>query len=231
MAHDNVTWTADHSGITGYFPNADGKTNSEKYRLSSLIDKTNITALYEDIQHNIWIGTMGRGIYLFDPSNGKFRHLNENLLQDSGSILSISGNGRSVFVSSLEGATEFSVSEENRNINSHYRYRNLANISGIGTNIIYSIFKDRQGRVWFATDGRGVVMYANGRYTSYDEHSGLHDKFIYSITEDLKGNTWFSTRDAGIYKFDGKEFTNYSIREGLSDINISAIKRDKMEIL
>ena len=224
--HKHVTWTGDDSGITSYTTGVDGKMISQRHLLTGLIGKTDITALYEDMYHNIWIGTMGRGLYIFNPASGRFRHMNENVLQIRGSILSISGRNNNVFVSSLEGATEFTLNDENNDINSRYRFNDLANISGIGTNIIYSIYKDRKGKVWFATDGRGVVMYENGKYTSYDERSGLKDKFIYAITEDLEGNIWFSTRDAGIYKFNGLMFKNYSTREGLSDVNISAIKRD-----
>ncbi|MEO5646937.1 MAG: two-component regulator propeller domain-containing protein [Chitinophagaceae bacterium] len=226
--HNNVTWTADDSGLTSHLKGADGKMKTTSYGFKGLINKTDITALYEDLYYNIWIGTMGQGIFIFNPSNGRYRHMDENVLQKRGSILSISGRGNNVFVSSLEGATEFTLSAENNNPDSRYKSKDFGNISGIGTNIIYSIYKDRKGRVWFATDGRGVVKYENGKYTSFDERSGLKDKFIYSITEDASGNTWFSTRDAGIYEFDGKKFTNYSIREGLSDVNISAIKRDKI---
>ena len=193
----------------------------------NLVEEPILRLLYEDANHIFWVGTMGKGIFLFDPANGKFRAVNENKLLRSGSILSISGRANRVYVSSLEGCSLFETQPANKDINENLNSKDFTDIKGVGSNIIYSIYEDKSGRIWFATDGRGIVMYSYGGFTSYDESSGLKDKFIYSITEDHKRNIWFSTRDAGIYQFDGKKFRNYAVNSGLSAVNISAIKTDR----
>jgi ligand-binding sensor domain-containing protein len=97
--------------------------------------------------------------------------------------------------------------EKNRGIKEQYQFTNYSNASGIGSNYVYSIMPDSKNRVWFATDGRGVTMYENGRFINFNEKSGLKSTVIYSLCEDKDGNIWFSTLNAGLYKYDGVKFT------------------------
>ncbi len=220
--NNNNIWQGTPGGIK-----YSGSTGaSRKYSINGLNSKTDITALYHDLYNRIWIGTMGKGIFVLDENTGSYRNVGENALLQNSSVLSISGNGQNVFVSSLEGAGSFTLTND-ASVNSKFSYSNFNNISSIGSNYIYNIFKDSKGRIWFATDGKGITVLQGEKFTNYNETHGLKDEVIYSITEDIKGNIWFSTHSAGVYKFDGKKFTNYSTANGLSDINISAVKADK----
>jgi Y_Y_Y domain./Two component regulator propeller. len=221
----NNIWHGTVRGVVKYLEN-DTARHQQKFIINELDPKTDITALYQDIYNRIWIGTMGKGIFLLDGNTGRYRSVDENNLLQKSSILSITGKGNTVFVSSLEGAGSFILSND-PSINSRFNYNNFTNISSIGSNYIYDIFQDSKGDIWFATDGKGITVLHNGQFTNYDEAHGLKDEVIYSITEDVKGNIWFSTHSAGVYSFDGNKFTNYSTAKGLSDINISAVKADK----
>lgn len=199
---------------------------SKKYLIPGLDAKTDITSLYQDKFDKIWIGTMGKGIFLLDAVTGKTRQVKEAL--HNSSILSLTGTGNTVCAAGLEGAMVFELMEENAGIDNpcHFTYYNK--IESIGSNYIYSVFKDRKGRLWFATDGKGLTMLQNGVYTHYDKSSGIKDIHIYSVTEDKAGSIWFSTSNAGVYSFNGKTFLNYGIKEGLSSLHISAVKTDKV---
>jgi ligand-binding sensor domain-containing protein len=221
----NNIWHGTIRGIIKYFHSDTAKT-PHFFGISELDSKTDITAMYQDIYNRIWVGTMGKGIFLMEENTGRYRRVTENGLLQNSSVLSITGKGRSVFVSSLEGAAEFTLNID-PTISSRFSYSNFSNISSIGSNYIYDIFKDSKNRIWFATDGKGITVMQDQKFTNYNESHGLKDEVIYSITEDIKGNIWFSTHSAGVYKFDGKKFTNYSTANGLSDINISAVKTDK----
>jgi ligand-binding sensor domain-containing protein len=195
-----------------------------KIRLTGLNEKTDITSLYLDTNGNIWVGTMGRGIFIVNPITFAYRSFTENMDFINASILSISGSGDKVYVSSLQGSMQINITAT-KDINNRYEYSNFDS-KQTGTNYIYSIFKDSRNRIWFATDGRGLTMLQNSIFTYYDKQQ-LADDRIYSITEDKKNNIWFSTADEGIYKFDGKTFTNYGLNQGLTDVNISVLKTDK----
>ena len=203
-----------------------GTFTKKDYHFAGLNNKTDIACLYQDINHHIWIGTMGGGILMLDPQTGKYRSLTENLLLKNASILSITGNGSTVCAGGLEGvAMIFDVDSSNRDITAHYRYTNYNNIDNIGSNyIIYSTYKDTHGRIWFGTGEKGITVFENGRFLHYGKENGLLDDHIFSFTEDKKGNIWFTTKSAGIYCFDGKTFKNYSAASGISDLEIVALK-------
>lgn len=219
----NNIWQGAEHGIIKY--PADGSGKKQKFTISELNTKTDITALYQDVNDHLWIGTMGKGIFLLDEKTGKYRIVVEDKLLQKSSVLSITGKGNNIFTSSLEGAATFTLTND-ASLSSRYKFYNFTNISSIGSNYIYYIFKDSKNRVWFATDGRGITLLEGDKFINFNEKSGLKDEVVYSITEDRKGNIWFSTHSAGVYKFDGKKFTNYSTINGLSDINISAVKTD-----
>lgn len=219
--HSNI-WANGDKEIIKFSIN-NGKVSKLSFTIPLLDEKTDITALYQDRFQNIWIGTMGKGVYLMDASNYKIRHLSSEALLNSASILSISGKGDSVFVCSLQGAIMAKLSLGNDG-KMNYRFSDFSNITN-STNYIYSIFKDSKNRLWFATDGDGIsVQYSNNSVIQYTDELLLNDGHIYSIAEDKNGNIWFSTASSGIYKFDGKTFTNYGLQNGLSDLNISVVK-------
>lgn len=221
----NNVWHGTVKGVIKYLNN-DTAHRQKKYTIGELDQKTDITALYQDMYNRVWIGTMGKGVFMLDQNSGRYRNIDENKLLQKSSVLSITGNGNTVFVSSLEGAGSFTLSND-PSVNARFAYSNLTNISSIGSNYIYDIFKDSKNRIWFATDGKGITVLQDEKFKNFNESNGLKDEVIYSIAEDKKGNIWFSTHSAGIYKFDGDKFTNYSIANGLSDINISAVKTDR----
>lgn len=207
------------------YTSANGIYTKKDYRFTELNNKTDITCLYQDNNHLVWIGTMGKGVLILDPQTGNYRSLNENPLLKNASILSITGNGKTVCVGGFEGvATTFDIGTANSNIDTRYKYSNYNNNENIGTNYIYSMYKDSRNRIWFAMGEKGLNVLENGRFTHYGKENGLLDDRIFSITEDKKGNIWFNTKSAGIYCFNGKDFKNYSTANGLSDLEIVSLK-------
>lgn len=203
-----------------------GKYTAQKISIPVLNEKTDITSLYQDANENIWIGSMGRGLFVLDPHTMQQRAFTENPVFKNASILSISGKGNSVFVSSLEGSMVITTGPGNISINKPYTFANYDNAS-TGTNYIYYIYKDSRDRLWFATDGNGLTMLQDNVFSYFTKKDQIKDDHIYSVTEDKHGNIWFSTAGAGIYKYDGKKFTNYAVGDGLSDLNISVLRTDR----
>jgi ligand-binding sensor domain-containing protein len=222
--YQNNFWISTAGSLIKYTVN-NGVYTKKNYHFPGLNSKTDITCLYQDNNHHIWIGTMGNGILILDPQTGKYRGLTENPLLKNASILSITGNGNTVCAGGLEGvAMIFDIDTTNSNIDAHYKYSNYNNIANIGTNYIYSIYKDTHGRIWFCMGEKGLNVLENGKFTHYGKENGLLDDHIFSITEDKRGYIWFNTKSAGIYCFDGKSFKNYSTANGISDLEILSLK-------
>jgi ligand-binding sensor domain-containing protein len=222
--YENNIWAGSDGTLIKY----DTKNNSsKKIIIKGLNTNTDITGLYQDIQHNIWISTMGAGIFVLNPATGSSRAITENPLLKNASILSVTGNGNTVCMGGLEGvATIFELTAANSNINTPYSFTNYNNIPNIGNNYIHNVYKDNTGRIWFATDGKGVTVLQNGLFTSFNKTNGLADNIVYGFTEDKKGNIWFNTKDAGVYCYNGKQFKNYNLSSGISTLKISALKTD-----
>ncbi len=222
--YENNIWISSNAGLIKYSL-TNGSYTEKKYNFAGLNSKTDITGLYQDINHTIWIGTMGKGIVLLDPQTGDYRNLTENPLLQNASILAITGRGNTVCAGGLEGvAMIFNVSEKNKSISEQYSFTNYNDIENVGNNYIYNIYKDSHGRVWFGTDGKGITVLENGKLTNYNKENGLRDDHIYSFAEDAEGNIWFNTEGAGIYRFNGKTFKNYTDADGISDLKITALK-------
>lgn len=224
-AESNI-WTGSSRSLIKYTCR-NGNYTSKKYSIADISNKTDITSIYQDVFGNIWVGTMGKGLYVLDPSNGKYRQLKEVAASGSSSILSITGSGNTVCIAGLEGAMVFELSHENINNSNLYSFTSYNNIQNIGSTYIYNVFKDSKNRLWFATDGKGLTLMENNMFFHFDNRNGIKDNHIYSITEDKSGRIWFSTSNAGIYAYDGKKFTNYTLRDGLSNLAVSTMLTDK----
>ena len=188
--------------------------------LPGIDHKTDITSLYQDEAHNLWIGTMGKGIYLINTTTNAVQRMWELQGNESMSVLSITGRNNNIWISSLQGIYHTTVA------NGNYVFQNLTELSGIGINYIYHIYEDSKGRVWFATDGKGLVMMEDNRFIHYGEKEGLAAKVIYYIAEDKQGVIWCAAFQKGLYQFNGKNFTNFGIANGIPDLDISSLDTD-----
>jgi ligand-binding sensor domain-containing protein len=226
--YQNNIWAGTDGGLIKY-SFADNKTERKNFPIKGLTSKTDITGLYQDKYHNIWISTMGEGVFVLDPATGKYRNISENPLLKKASLLSITGSGNTVCAGGLEGvATIFELSDLNKTIAENYQFTNYNNIPNIGNNYIHTVYKDKAGGLWFGTDGKGITVLQNGQFVHYNKKNGLKDEHVYSFTEDQKGRIWFNTKDAGIYSFDGVKFKNYGAAQGISDLKITTLKTDRL---
>jgi two-component system sensor histidine kinase ChiS len=86
-----------------------------------------------------------------------------------------------------------------------YKLEHVSLEQGISHNLIYSIFQDSKGLMWFGTM-YGLVKYDGNTYTVYrydpmDSNSLSNDNII-SIYEDNEGYLWFGTYKGGLNQYD-----------------------------
>lgn len=71
--------------------------------------------------------------------------------------------------------------------------------------LIYDIKRDREGNLWFASNGEGLFRFSGAMFTAVDERMGLTGPQVSSIAQDGAGNIYFGSFDGGLYKYkDGK---------------------------
>jgi ligand-binding sensor domain-containing protein len=183
-----------------------------------------ITALYQENSGTIWVGTMGKGVFLLNPATNTYRPLPGVPPPTNRSVLSISGRGQEVFISSLEGVLAATVPANG----GPCHFTDYAGAGNIGNSYVYHVFKDSRGRIWLSTFGSGVTLLHNGRHQTFNKSNGLPSDIVYAATEDKKGHIWFSTGDAGICRYDGQGFVAYGTEQGLSSLSILGVKTDAL---
>ena len=179
-------WFGSFQGGISYYDN-----RNKRFRSISLIGQSNqdVRTIYEDTQHNIWVGYSG-GIIVLNPVNMEIiRHYNtgnselhsdfvRSIAQDEKGRFWIGtfGDGLGVYTPDLK------------------RLRTFVQRDGFCSNTINQIIQDKQKRMWIGT-GEGLVCFPStdaSTYKTYQRKDGLINTNICAITEDKKGNIWFS---------------------------------------
>jgi len=198
------------------------KLDKNGYRvfLKKALDfSSTLTSSIIDPAGKIWAGTLGEGIVVFEPDNNSFQFINaqKGLINDN--ILSIAISNHKIWVATLGGSSVISLNEQStvEHIQSYNKE------DGLSSNFIYTVFPDSQGRVWFGTDGNGIIKLEDNIFFTYDETQGVTDNIIYSIIEDDEGSIWFSTSTGVLYKFNGSKFEKYKSGNGFTGNNIYSL--------
>ena len=83
-------------------------------------------------------------------------------------------------------------------------FRNFSVKDGLASSNVYSIFQDRKGFIWIATEG-GVNRFDGERFELFTMDNGLSDNEVLQIHEDSKGRLWFLTLNGELsYYWNGK---------------------------
>jgi len=174
-----------------------------------------VLSILEDSQGNLWFGTGGGGVSMYNGQS--FTHFTEDEGLSDNRIRSIQedSHGNRWF-----GTWNGGVSMYNGEIFTHFTEE-----EGLSDNRVRAIVEDSQGNLWFGTWNGGVSRYNGGTITHFTEKEGLSDNRVRAIMEDSHGNLWFGT-DRGANKFDGQTFTHFTEKEGLSNNIVESILED-----
>ena len=99
------------------------------------------------------------------------------------------------------------------------------------------IAQDRQGRMWFMTEGSGIFRFepAANVWTHWTTADGLSDNSVWSFVQDVDGTYWFGTNFGGVARFDetavpAEQWSSYQARgSGLSANSVRAIWEDRQD--
>ncbi|CAG9898585.1 Periplasmic ligand-binding sensor domain COG3292 / BaeS-type histidine kinase / OmpR-type DNA-binding response regulator [Bacteroides ovatus] len=179
-------WFGSYQGGISYYD-----SRNKRFRSISLMGQSNldVRTIYEDAQHNIWVG-YSAGIVVLNPLTMKIiQHYNtDNSELHSDFIRSIAqdekgrfwigtfGDGLGIYTPDLQKIKTFTQRD------------------GFCSNTINQIIQDKQKRMWIGT-GEGLVCFLSTNelnYKTYQRKDGLINTNICAITEDKKGNIWFS---------------------------------------
>jgi PAS domain S-box-containing protein len=94
-----------------------------------------------------------------------------------------------------------------------FRVLGSADLPGLGSVRIISLYESRSGVLWVGTAGGGLTRLHDGVATTYTERDGLPSGFISSIRGDAEGNVWINT-SGGLARFAGAKLEAYPTHRG-----------------
>ncbi len=92
--------------------------------------------------------------------------------------------------------------------------------------VVFGMFEDPAGNLWFGTDGEGVHRYDGESFTSYTTKDGLAGNVVRSIAGDRLGRIWIGTNGGGVSCYDGTTFQNFTQKDGLNNDRVYEILED-----
>ncbi len=175
---------------------------------SDELEATNCTVVYQDSVGRYWVGTGGKGLFLFDEKTGIFTHQYDIQGADGvvNSLISdiTEDSQGNLWITSWSGLTIFNPNTKNITLYQH----NNNNANSLSSNYIYTILRDNSGIFWLGT-GLGISKYNpnNLRFTTYHlEKSPLkgraNSSYFYFIYEDSRREVWVVGADKKLNKFD-----------------------------
>jgi ligand-binding sensor domain-containing protein len=80
-----------------------------------------------------------------------------------------------------------------------------------GENVVYCMYEDRDGELWFGTHG-GLLLLKDGKFKTLKKINGLKSKTVFSITDDRNLGIWISN-NFGVQYFSYSQLQNFKNSE------------------
>lgn len=175
---------------------------------------TTVNKIYRDSHGDIWIGTWGAGVGVFDAMGKNIRWYNSTNGLSSDFIHAIGEDGHGRFWIGTD--VGLNVISQNPGEIVHY-FNNEKDDTSLAGNTVDDIQLDKDGNLWLATSG-GLCRYdkAANNFRVYREKQGLPNDMVRAIMEDGSGHLWV-TSNKGLSKFNPitESFRNYTVEDGL----------------
>lgn len=184
---------------------------------STTISGNNISVLYEDKHEQLWVGTNGAGLNLFNRNQEKFIHFKhdynrpDNGISDNSITSIIELSSGKFWVGTFNGLN-FYDTEKQEFI--HF-FTNPANPKSLSSSYINTLYEDKRGNFWIGTnDGLNIWDPNDGTFSRFlhnpsDEYS-ISGNDVMKVYEDSKGNLWVGTTEGlNRYNRDEDKFYRY----------------------
>lgn len=185
---------------------------------SRSISGPSVFCIKKDSRNNIWIGTNGQGVSMFDSSKKTFRHFKNSerggdIIMEDGYIRAIEEDHDGNLWIGSRGA---GITVYNPVSNRSYILNSVN--SKLPKDNVNAICVSSRGIIWVGMSEGGLAFYdtKSKQFVAFSEKDGLANEVIYKILEDNSGKIWVST-NKGLSSFDPrlKKFSNFSHYNGL----------------
>jgi ligand-binding sensor domain-containing protein/signal transduction histidine kinase/DNA-binding response OmpR family regulator len=206
VSADNTIWVSTTTGlIKKYMPKYDSFITYSVLWKSGELKGLQVEKIYPLKNGNLLVGTLTRGVKLFDVINKNFQDI-VSLNPDKTGIyarefMQLTENEYWIGTETgiyIYNATDHITQRLDKEYDNHY---------SISDNVIFTFCKDREGGLWIGTFFGGLNYYPKP-FTTFQKYfpkyngPSLSGNAIHEICKDHYGNLWVGTEDGGLNKMD-----------------------------
>lgn len=191
---------------------------------ASLADNS-VWALFEDSKTNLWVGTDGGGLSLFDRNTETFKHFRndpenpQSLPHNSVNVIFEDSAG-SIWIGTYGGGLSRMIQP---GVFENYRFTE-EDAQSISNDFIHHIHEDQTGKLWVGTRAGLNLLDQDTKkfiriYSDPQDNRTLSNDNVLSITEDKQGILWLGTWGGGLnsYNPENGEIEHYIFNDASSN--------------
>ena len=171
----------------------------------------NITALAETKKGQLWLGTVDRILAVnnqgFTTASIPLSTRISALLVDRGDVL---------WVGTTAGIIRLNDSTIER----------FTSGNGLSSNLVLSIFEDREGSVWIGTEAGGLNLLKSKKFNTFTTREGLSNDLVKAVYQDSQGGVWIGSNGGGVTLFKDGKFATWTTKDGLSSDVVLSLAGD-----
>jgi signal transduction histidine kinase/ligand-binding sensor domain-containing protein/DNA-binding response OmpR family regulator len=187
-----------------------GETLFEPFELPEISNpfqqsSKNITMMHKDFRGDLWIGTLGQGLYVKTQDSEEIIHyqhqpMDRYGLQGNSIYTFYQDEGNTIWIGMYSGEGLHRINPENQHFE-HVQFEPLDG-KGLSGKMVKAIHKDASGNLWVGLFNGGISMQPADTeaftYFSASGPTGLSHNHVQRIAESKEGNLYFGTDGGGL---------------------------------
>lgn len=209
LKNTSEIWAGGHRGLVRFDLKSKHWKNWNDIPSIKAVSSYTIRMLYEDSAQNMWLGTLGHGLLLYNSKTKRITTFDNRNGLTCENIRSVLEDGKTLWIGTDCGL--FKLDLNSLKVQAHYSEKTAIQFQ-LPNDVIYGILKDDEGFLWLSSN-KGLAKFSpeNGIVKTYDVTDGLQsNEFNTNVTyKHTDGNLYFGGVN-GINYFNPKELKNNS---------------------
>ena len=180
-----------------------------------------VTALREDLEGNLWVGTAGDGLHRLKRRQVRLVSLAESLEGTAAARCFEISDSEIQFVASDKGLCSCKEG----------RIALVERLPLPGDVVIQTVVGTRNGQVWIGTEGDGLFECRHGSVRRISEQEGLSQNSIQALCAEDDGGLWIGTRNGGLNYLKGRDVTRFNTPWGFARNFACVLAKDRQGTL
>lgn len=182
--------------------------------LKPVVADSRVTALYSDVEGDLWIGTANSGLVRLKDRPIRMYTTADGLPGEVVMSVLSAHDGSLWAGSNCGGLTRFNGKH----------FKTYKQKDGLDNTCVWSLAEDGKQNLWIGTWGGGLYRYRDGHFTQYLK--GLPSDAVLSIVAVHDGSLWIATTEGLSHMLAGGIFHNYTTADGLSSDRVTSVFED-----